>query len=198
MAPEQATGMGDVDARADIYSLGLTAYYLLTGRAPFEKASILTVAARPATGLMPDWDGVQPPLDGPLLGLLEQCTEPDRDERWDDAEQILDALGPAALAARPMPASIRRLVRDFLLLPTMAFIVLIVDIISDGASLGEFIGWMALILIVNLGVTLRAFSRRGHNWGDLRDGLEMELSRQSEELAATGDLRERVKTVVVA
>src|SRR5207247_3384110 len=35
LAPEQATNSSDVDIRADIYSLGATFYFLLTGRTPF-------------------------------------------------------------------------------------------------------------------------------------------------------------------
>lgn len=40
LSPEQAVSSGDVDIRADIYSLGATFYFLLTGRAPFEEGSI--------------------------------------------------------------------------------------------------------------------------------------------------------------
>lgn len=196
MAPEQATGTEQLDGRADIYSLGLTAYYLLAGHQPFERATILTVAARIATGRTPDWDDVEQEIDRPLLHLLEQCVEPDRDQRWESAGQMLEALGPQALAPRPMPASIRRLVRDFMLVPTFGFIVLVVSLITEDVTLGEFIGWMTLVLAVNFGITLRAFTRRGFRWGDLRDGLEMEFARQAEELEATGALRERFKAIV--
>jgi serine/threonine protein kinase len=40
LAPEQATNSSDVDIRADIYSLGATMYYLLTGRGPFDDGTV--------------------------------------------------------------------------------------------------------------------------------------------------------------
>jgi tRNA A-37 threonylcarbamoyl transferase component Bud32 len=72
----------------------------------------------------------------------------------------------------------------------------VTDIVTDNPTLGEFIGWLALILMVNFGVTLRAFERRGFGWPDLRDALEMEFARQAEELEVTGALKDRFSAVV--
>jgi hypothetical protein len=196
MAPEQATGEDDVDGRADIYSLGLCAHFMLGGRPPFDRATIVTVAARIATGATPDFDDIEQPVDPVFLQLLERCVAADPDERWQDAEAILDALGPQALAPRPMPASIRRLVRDFMLVPTLGFLVLVIDVITEEPTLGEFVGWMAVALCVNFGVTLRKFTERGFRWPDLREGLDAEFARQAEELEATGALRDRFKTLM--
>ncbi|MCZ6917398.1 MAG: serine/threonine-protein kinase [Gemmatimonadetes bacterium] len=196
MSPEQATGE-DVDGRADIYSLGLCGHFMLSGEPPFAKATIITVAARIATGATPEWDTIEQPIDPSFRQLLERCVAADPNDRWQDAEDILEALGPLALAPRPMPASIRRLVRDFMLIPTVGFLVLVIDIVAgEGLTLAEFLAWMGIALGVNFFITLRKFTERGFRWPDLREGLEMEIARQAEELEATGALKDRVKALV--
>jgi serine/threonine-protein kinase len=55
MSPEQLTG-GTVDARSDVYSLGLIAYEMLAGRRPFEASSPLEWAARHTTSEPPPLD----------------------------------------------------------------------------------------------------------------------------------------------
>jgi tRNA A-37 threonylcarbamoyl transferase component Bud32 len=196
MAPEQAIGEGEIDGRIDIYALGLTGYSMLAGHPPFDKPTVFTVATRIARGVTPDWEAIEQPLEPTLRSLLEKCVSADPDGRWQSAEAILEALGPQAIAPRPMPPSIRRLVRDSMLVPTLGLIVLVTDIVTDNPSLGEFIGWLALILMVNFGITLRAFERRGFGWPDLRDALEMEFARQAEELEVTGALKDRFSAVV--
>ena len=196
MSPEQATGE-EIDGRADVYSLGLCGHFMLSGHTPFAKATILTVAARIATGATPEWDTIEQPIDPSFQQLLEKCVAADPNDRWQDAEDILDALGPQGVAPRPMPASIRRLVRDFMLIPTVGFLVLVIDIVADEAlTLPEFLAWMAIALGVNFFITLRKFTEGGFRWPDLREGLEAEIARQSEELEATGALKDRVKALV--
>jgi serine/threonine-protein kinase len=98
MSPEQARGLGDVDARSDIYSLGAVAYALLTGRSPFERTSPLDVMIAHAR------DEVEPPsafrFDVPvdLERVILRCLAKDPDERYQDADRLAQALSACVAA----------------------------------------------------------------------------------------------------
>lgn len=91
MAPEQAMRYDAVDGRADIYSIGATAYYLLTGRPPFEGRSIgELVRAHQSTPPKPLNQIVFVPND--LEQIVLRCLEKDRAKRYLDVDQLRDAL----------------------------------------------------------------------------------------------------------
>jgi len=50
LAPEQLANSHAVDGRADLYALGATFYFLLTGKAPFDQRALLRLAAGVVTG----------------------------------------------------------------------------------------------------------------------------------------------------
>ena len=80
-APEQYGGMGQTDARTDIFALGMTMYQLLTGSDPRE----LNFAIRP---LPPSKSN----LSYGLYHIIKRCTEPDANRRFQSAAEFLDAL----------------------------------------------------------------------------------------------------------
>ena len=91
MAPEQIRG-DDVDARADLYALGVTMYWLLTGQRPITAKSevmllhaALTVVPQPASTLNPK---VQPGVDALVQALLEKRPE----DRPASGREVYDAL----------------------------------------------------------------------------------------------------------
>jgi tRNA A-37 threonylcarbamoyl transferase component Bud32 len=92
MSPEQALGDTEADARSDIYSLGVVAYYLLTGEPPFNSSQPLKVMMSHAR------DDVEPPsniqLDVPadLERVVLRCLEKDRDHRYPTADALHQAL----------------------------------------------------------------------------------------------------------
>ena len=116
LAPEQARDSHVADRRSDIYALGCTLYYLLTGRAPFAKGSIAeriqAHMKRPPPNLLEERGDVPPAIAELYFRMLEKHP----DARPQTAQEIADALGTwlAATAttdagARPRPEPPRRL-----------------------------------------------------------------------------------------
>jgi serine/threonine-protein kinase len=96
MSPEQASGNEHLDGRADVYSLGAVAYFLLTGRPPFQRdrAIQLIIAhmhepVRPPTDLRAD-------VPADVQAVVLRCLEKDPARRFPDVGSLRDALAACA------------------------------------------------------------------------------------------------------
>jgi len=96
MSPEQARGNREVDERSDIYSLGAVAYYLLTGRPPFEGEDGLTVLIAHARDPVTPPSQVRPGIPRDLERVVLTCLAKDPAERYPDAASLERALGACA------------------------------------------------------------------------------------------------------
>jgi eukaryotic-like serine/threonine-protein kinase len=96
MAPEQATGARDLDERSDIYSLGAVAYYLLTGRPPFEGNDGIAVMIAHARDPVVPPSRVRPGIPTDLERVLLRCLAKDAAERYPDAASLERALDTCA------------------------------------------------------------------------------------------------------
>jgi serine/threonine protein kinase/putative intracellular protease/amidase len=112
IAPEQAQDSREVDIRADIYSLGCTLYFLLTGTPPFpDKPSAEKLAAHMAVPLPPLVIGGQP---GPAMrdGLVARMTAKNPADRFATPAEVIAAidefLAVEQLRPSPPPAANRR------------------------------------------------------------------------------------------
>ena len=98
MSPEQATGGRELDERSDIYSLGAVAYYLLTGRPPFDAGGGLGVMIAHARDPVVPPSRVQAGIPEDLERVVLRCLAKDPADRFPDAESLERALGECACA----------------------------------------------------------------------------------------------------
>jgi tRNA A-37 threonylcarbamoyl transferase component Bud32 len=101
MAPERIRSPGDVDARTDLYSLGVVAYYLLTGRKLFESEDDLELAQKVLNDPppFPSLLSAQP-IPAELDRLVVACLAKRREDRPQSATEMLRTLERLAAGNR--------------------------------------------------------------------------------------------------
>jgi uncharacterized RDD family membrane protein YckC len=102
-APEQLRGE-PLDVRADIYAVGATLYYLLTGRPPFDDTDLSTLIARVADEPAPSPRHVRADIAPGLAGLVVRCLSKLPSGRPPSYAALAEALRPYA---RPSDATAR-------------------------------------------------------------------------------------------
>ncbi|MCA9625291.1 MAG: serine/threonine protein kinase [Myxococcales bacterium] len=99
MSPEQLKGAKHVDARSDLWSLGVVLYELCTGELPFTGTGAAAVGARIATEPPAKLREARPDAPVGLEAIVERCLAKDPDERFADVEALAAALAPYRGAA---------------------------------------------------------------------------------------------------
>jgi serine/threonine-protein kinase len=94
MSPEQMRSSKDVDARTDIWALGVIVYQLLTAQTPFEGDSIADLAIRVATEPPGSLRSLRPDAPAELEAVIERCLRKDRNQRYADVAELTMALAP--------------------------------------------------------------------------------------------------------
>ncbi len=105
LAPEQALNSHNVDQRADLYGLGCTMYFLLTGHAPFPEGSIAQRIAKHQKEMPKEIRKIRPECPGELEGICWKMIQKDPKFRYASAQQAAEVLEnwlAAYRAAKPV------------------------------------------------------------------------------------------------
>jgi len=92
MAPEQAAGDPDIDGRADIYSLGITAYEMLAGAAPFANLNPREMLTARLTLPPPPLSTIRKDVPAGLERLIARCLAIDPADRPQTAAALVETL----------------------------------------------------------------------------------------------------------
>lgn len=125
VAPEQIRSEPGIDCRADIFSLGVMLFQMLTGQLPFTGANPMAVAAAVVSEPLPSMRKLRPDLSPATVRVVERMTAKDPAQRYSTPAQVVEALEAAAAAPRlpaPRPVATRALATRQRSSHTMAYV----------------------------------------------------------------------------
>ncbi|HWO89317.1 MAG TPA: protein kinase [Gemmatimonadales bacterium] len=196
MSPEQACGE-QVDGRSDLYSLGVVAFYALSGKLPFDAPDVPALLAQHITKPAPPLAAAAPGAPKKVCDAVDRCLAKDPAQRFSTGEALAEALSQSADVAREIPAPIRVwLTKGEGLRPVLNVwtgvtgIVALIKLIGAVFEGSGFDIDVLLMLAMPWGVfalarlyqTQRVIAA-GYGIEDLREALRQQIEQRREELA---------------
>ncbi len=192
MSPEQATGDA-VDGRADLYSLGLVAWFALTGTTAVSGETTQRILVKQLTEAIPSLASVRADLPLALTDAVDRCCAKEPADRFANAESLVEALDSAQLATPEIPVAIRLLAPELTAISTR--VLLSIALLSVGAisivrtsngnafALGVLIAALAFVATVGAVREMRLLRRFGYTVSELQRLLQLTLTERDEERA---------------
>jgi eukaryotic-like serine/threonine-protein kinase len=197
VSPEQAAGE-PLDGRSDLYSLGATACYALTGRFPFEGADARGLLAQHLTLPAPPVATLRAGVPPALAAAIDRCLAKSPDGRFPTASALAEAVG-AAREGTGVPDVLRRLTReisafgvDLTGYGTLAGVAVLAQLLTArhdffgmGQAITIVIGLVLLSLTALRGMSLARLlleaAKEGWNEADLTTAVAREARRLAAE-----------------
>ena len=193
MSPEQALGR-EVDARSDLYSLGITAYFALSGRLPFAGVSATEVLAKHVTEVAPPLASLGVVVPRALAQLVEQCLAKDPADRPSRADALAEQMSVSIEQRRELPAVLRAFVkRDgrmdgggtlLSLLTALATAVGLSAVAGPAAGVGSLLLLIGLLPVVFGIAAAKQLLAHGFTQADLLPAFRLEQANVHEERSA--------------
>src|SRR5436305_958584 len=183
--PEQACGE-PVDARSDLYSLGATFFYALTGRAPFEGTNLPAILTKQVYETAPLVQALRPEVPVKLAALVDRLLRKAPAERFQTADDLARVAGEVRGRDFRAPPLVRAFVRNA---QVSTMVLLALALAGTGAHVGRGgvnvslggPGMIGGILIFQLVLVARRLLKDGYAFGDIRAALLAEAQVQQEE-----------------
>jgi hypothetical protein len=109
MSPEQMQSSKGVDARADIWALGVILFELLAGRVPFQGEAIPELVLNIVNSPTPPLRAFRPDVPPALEAVIGKCLEKNRDRRYGNIAELAHAL--SSFAPKRSGGSVERIAR---------------------------------------------------------------------------------------
>jgi serine/threonine-protein kinase len=193
MSPEQALGEA-VDARSDLYSLGVVGYFAFSGTLPFEAEKATEVLAKQVTEPARPLASAGPGVPRRLAQAIDRCLAKDPADRPEGTAAFAELLSHALEQRRDLPVALRAFVKHnarldgsgVLLYPFGLMVAApLVGWLTGSVPLG-FATLAAGYTVVPLGVLLnraRGLLKAGFGHSDLGVAFKAEVDRGREERA---------------
>ena len=197
MSPEQASGE-DIDGRSDLFSLGVTAYYALTGTLPFDGPHLPAIVTKIVSAAVPPVASLRPGLPSALAAAVDRCLAKSPAERFATGEELADAVGAAGVV-RELAPQVRHLLKAAQefdaavgLLATIALLTFFLwsSISMVDITVSVMIGLLVFVPLfttsVQLGRAARQMVKAGYGAGDMKRAIVRLTEQRREELTSVG------------
>jgi hypothetical protein len=201
MSPEQAAGY-PVDARSDIYSLGVTGFFAITGQLPFSGATDEHVLMLHEIQPAPSVIGLRAGVPGRLVEIIDRCLAKNPSDRFATAEEFAAALGDIAGAMRRVPAVVQKFLqlaqntsRRLMVLAPVGGVLAYAFGALGGLSMGHvllfvFASWILVLELIVPPAVLLAAARnvlvQGISYDEFCEIVKVQAAEESETSTASG------------